>query len=180
MRITDLLRFTRAKRMRVGGEYAEGEGEEKFWRRGHSLSRGGSLAMRGVKKMGGVIFLGGGSKVSELTSRPSMRYYDDVGTVTALRSKTEQKIAQILHILQQADTPMTYSDLVEALGGKIDGTYGTMRGGIARDQLIYIMTTLVVTGLVTRSEITFGDHRPRYVFEWAYSHNPSKVAVASA
>jgi hypothetical protein len=99
-----------------------------------------------------------------------------MGTVTAIRGKTEQRVAQVMSILQDASAPMSYDQLRLATGAKPSGKAGIMYGGVAYDQLLYILSTLIEVGLVERlEEPERKQGRPRIYFQW---RNQPKAARA--
>ena len=90
-----------------------------------------------------------------------------MGTVTPIRGKTEQRVAQIMAILQNAPEPMSYDQLRLATGAKASAKAGVMYGGVAYDQLLYILSTLIEVGLVERlEEPERKQGRPRVYFQW--------------
>lgn len=100
-----------------------------------------------------------------------------MGTVTAIRGKTEQRVAQLIAILKDAPEPMSYEQLRLASGAKARGKGNILYGGIAYDQLLYILSTLIEVGLVERlEEPERRQGRPRVFFQWKH---PAKAARAS-
>jgi hypothetical protein len=90
-----------------------------------------------------------------------------MGTVTAIRGKTEQRVAQVMSILQDAPEPMSYDQLRLATGATPSKKAGVMYGGVAYDQLLYILSTLIAVGLVERlEEPERKQGRPRIYFKW--------------
>lgn len=87
-----------------------------------------------------------------------------------IRTKTEQRIAILLRVLQEAEFPLSYEDLRRATGAYGD-TLSDLQGGIPPDALLYILATLQAVGMVSKSEAPplegSGACRPRYMFSWA-------------
>lgn len=83
--------------------------------------------------------------------------WEAMGKVVPLktvRGKTEQRIAQVVRIMQKAAPGrLSYEQIRE----KTDTHY---------DVLIYIMQTLVEVGLVERTEEGKGPGRPKVYFAW--------------
>lgn len=98
-----------------------------------------------------------------------------MGTVIEIRGKTEQRIKQVISILQNADAPVSYQDIQYATGAKEHKSGKGVTGGIPYDVLLFVLATLVEVGLVERSEKIEGPGRPRVYFAWK---NPAKAARA--
>ena len=91
-----------------------------------------------------------------------------MGKVTPIRGKTEQRVAQVISILQDAQKPMSYDQLRLATGARPGQKAGVMYGGVAYDQLLYILSTLIAVGLVERlEEPERRQGRPRVYFAWS-------------
>lgn len=102
--------------------------------------------------------------------------YGHMGTVTTIRGKTEQRVGQVISILKDAKAPLSYEDIRLASGARSRGKKGVLYGGVAYDQLLYILSTLIEVGLVERSEDSErGPGRPRVFFHW---RNNAKAARA--
>lgn len=82
-----------------------------------------------------------------------------------VQTKTEQRVQHIIGMLQSARAPMTYDDL-RIQSGATRRDDGTLVGGVAYDQLLFVITTLMHLGLVERSEVIEGKGHPRYLFSW--------------
>ena len=99
-----------------------------------------------------------------------------MGTVTPIRGKTEQRVQQVMSILKDAREPLSYEQIRLACGARSRGKAGVLYGGVAYDQLLYILTTLQEVGLVERLEETERRQgRPRVFFKW---QNNAKSARA--
>lgn len=102
-----------------------------------------------------------------------------MGTVVAIRGKTEQRVAQVMSILQNASEPMSYDQLRLATGAKPSKKAGVMYGGVAYDQLLYILSTLIEVGLVERlEEPERKQGRPRVFFRWRSSAKAARAVGA--
>lgn len=98
-----------------------------------------------------------------------------MGKVIEIRGKTEQRIQQIMSLLQNADAPLSYQDLQIATGAKKHSGGRSTIGGVPYDVLLFVLSTLVEVGLVERSEKIEGPGRPRVYFTWKH---PAKGARA--
>lgn len=102
-----------------------------------------------------------------------------MGTVTPIRGKTEQRVTQVISILQDAEHALSYEEIRLKSGARTkgNGSPGILYGGVAYDQLLYILSTLIEVGLVERLEETERRQgRPRIFFRWKAQ---PKVARAS-
>ena len=88
-------------------------------------------------------------------------------TPPEIKGKTEQRVQQVMSILKDADSPLSYDDIRKMCGARSRGNSPVLYGGVAYDQLLYILSTLIEVGLVERledSERRAG--RPRVFFRW--------------
>lgn len=97
-----------------------------------------------------------------------------MGTVTPIRGKSEQRVTQVISILKNAGTPMSYDDIRLATGAEPRGPKKILYGGVAYDQLLFILTTLIEVGYVEKTEEARHQGRPRMFFRW----KPVKAARA--
>ena len=78
-----------------------------------------------------------------------------MGTVTPIRGKTEQRVRQVIEILWNADKPLSYDEIRRLTGARSRGkSQKVLYGGVAYDQLLYILSTLIEVGCVDRLEDT--------------------------
>lgn len=102
-----------------------------------------------------------------------------MGTVTTIRGKTEQRVGQVISILSDSREPLSYEAIRRASGARSRGKSPILYGGVAYDQLLYILSTLVEVGLVERledSERRAG--RPRVFFQWRNSPKAARAGGA--
>lgn len=88
-----------------------------------------------------------------------------VGTVTEIRGKTEQRVSEIISILKDAASPMSYDDLRIA-SGAVRQADGAWVGGTSYDIFLYVCATLVEVGLAERTDVPDGPGRPKVHFRW--------------
>lgn len=100
-----------------------------------------------------------------------------VGTVADIKGKTEQRIPEVMRVLEHAPAPLTYDDIRLATGA-IEGKDGVLRKGVPYDALLYILATLVETGHVRRIEEATGPGRPRMYFEWIQRRSKRELPEA--
>jgi hypothetical protein len=78
-------------------------------------------------------------------------------------------VTTLLGVMQESVRPLSYEEMRRATGATGD-KYPDLRGGLAYDQLLYILAAWQAVGLVRRIDTpdvnspTLG--RPRYLFEW--------------
>ena len=102
-----------------------------------------------------------------------------MGTVTTIRNKTEQRVGQVISILKDAEMPLSYDAIRIASGARSRGKSGPLIGGVAYDQLLYILSTLVEVGLVERSEDSERRvGRPRVFFQWRNNARSARAGGA--
>ena len=102
-----------------------------------------------------------------------------MGTVTTIRGKTEQRVQQVISILQDADAPLSYEEIRIASGARSRGKSSILYGGVAYDQLLYILSTLIEVNLVERLEETERRvGRPRVFFKWRANSKAARAVGA--
>ena len=90
-----------------------------------------------------------------------------VGEVVNIRGKTEQRCGAVIEALRDASGPMSYEDIRIATGGTHNSA-GRVEGGVTYDILLYVVTTLLELGLVTRTKMDTRNRpgAPRVQFQW--------------
>lgn len=102
-----------------------------------------------------------------------------MGTVTVIRGKTEQRVQQVMSILKDAQEPLSYEQIRRASGARSRGKSSVLYGGVAYDQLLYILATLQEVGLVDRiEESERRQGRPRVFFKWRNNARSARAGGA--
>ncbi len=75
-------------------------------------------------------------------------------TTAQVKGKTEQRVENVIEVLQNAPSSVGYEELME-------------KTGASYDSLLYILATLEEIGKVKKTSVSVGPGRPKVFFEWA-------------